>query len=240
MKKFTLVVAMLALTTLGLNAQELNFVHEGKVLENGATVRVESYRDQGYGYCMFDAAVFVQNAGTTDVEASLKVEVTAGESIGYCHFMEGDAKCMAVAAGKSLTRTRTMKAGETHNPEVHSLTTYKVDNATLKFQSTVVFTLTYGSTTKSVTVEFDYDATTSISASTVKPELFVAGQELRYSFDNAADRWLNIYSITGSLVKRLPLETAGSVSLCNLNKGVYLYEVVENGQRVAAHKCVLR
>lgn len=239
MRKLTL-MAVWALASLGLNAQELNFVHEGKVLENGATVRVEAMKELGGGYGNIDAEVFVQNAGATDVEASLKIEVTEGETIGFCHFMESTGTCMAVAAGKSLTRTRTMKAGETHDPEVHSMMSYKLDNATLKFQSTVVYTLTYGSTSKSVTVELDYDAATSITASNVKPELFVAGQELRYNFDKAADRWLNIYSITGSLVKRLPLETAGSVSLSNLNKGVYLYEVVENGQRVAAHKCVLR
>ena len=46
MRKLTL-MAVWALASLGLNAQELNFVHEGKVLENGATVRVESMKDMG-------------------------------------------------------------------------------------------------------------------------------------------------------------------------------------------------
>ena len=70
--------------------------------------------------------------------------------------------------------------------------------------------------------------------------VFVAGNQVVYSFDAPAARQLNVYSVTGALVKQEALESAGMVSLQALGKGIYLYEVVENGERVAARKCVVR
>ena len=65
-------------------------------------------------------------------------------------------------------------------------------------------------------------------------------QETNSLIIDVANRQLNIYNVTGSLVKSVSLETEGTVAINSLNKGVYIYEVKENGKRIAAHKCVIR
>ena len=107
-------------------------------------------------------------------------------------------------------------------------------------QAVFLYELTYGDVTKTITVEIDYDPTVSIDDVNAEKSVFVAGNQVVYSFDAPAARQLNVYSVTGALVKQEVLESAGTVSLNALGKGIYLYEVVENGERVAARKCVVR
>lgn len=240
MKKFTFIAA-LAFLTWGANAQTLEFTHEGEVVPDGTELEIKEYKVLQEGVLgQMDGEVFIKNTGTADVEASLTIRVIEGEDIGYCHFMDGTGTCTTIASGNSLTRTRTMKAGEEHDPEVHALGFIHMANPQA-FYSVVEYKLEYGSTTKTITVKLNYDPeAASISSTKVGNSIFQAGNELSYSFDKAASRQLNIYSVTGAKVKNLTLENAGTVSLANLNKGIYLYEVVENGKRVAAHKCVVR
>ncbi len=122
------------------------------------------------------------------------------------------------------------------DPQVHSLYAWTEDTG----HSVVRFELSYGDVTKTVTAEINYDASVSIDDVNAEKSVFVAGNQVVYSFDVPAARQLNVYSVTGALVKQEVLETAGTVSLNALGKGIYLYEVVENGERVAAHKCVVR
>lgn len=241
MKKITLIAA-LAFGAMGINAQELNFVREGNVVPDGTVLEVTTPKDKGGGFGEMNAELFVQNPGSDDVKAELTISVLEGEGIAYCHFMDGMmGTCMVVNKDKPLARTRTMKAGETHDPEVHNLVPFKLDDEKFKFNSTVEFKLVYGGTTKKVTVKYNYNpGGSSISSVYGENNVYVADNALQYAFDKAANRSLNIYSITGSLVKSEVLDNAGSVALDNLNKGVYLYEIMENGKRIAAHKCVIR
>ncbi len=240
MRKFTLIAA-LAFSVMGINAQELNFVREGEVVKDGATLEVKSMKETNPGFGKFDAELLVQNAGTEDQEATLTISVLDGSDIAFCGFGNGkETTCLMVSKEEPQTRKRTMKAGETNDPEVHTLAPLKMNDSSVKFYSKVEYKLTYGSTTKTVIVDFNYGDAASMSTVYGESNVYVADNALQYSFGNAANRSLNIYSITGALVKSEVLENAGTVSLNNLNKGVYLYEIMQNGKRIAAHKCVIR
>lgn len=236
MRKFTLIAA-LAFSVMGVNAQELNFVRGGEVIKDGTTLEVKELTETNPGFGKLDAELFVQNAGTEDQEATLTISVLDGSDIGFCGF---GSQCIMVIKGEPKARTRIMKAGETNDPQVHTMQPFKMNDSSVKFYSKVEYKLTYGSTIKTVIVDFNYGDAASISTVYGESNVYVADNALQYSFGNAANRSLNIYSITGALVKSEVLENAGTVSLNNLNKGVYLYEIMQNGNRVAAHKCVIR
>lgn len=251
MRKFTFIVT-LAFCVMGANAQNLEFVRNGQVVPDSTTIDVTEPIGAGTMEMKMDAEIFVNNPGTEDVGAILTISVLEGESIAFCGF-DNDiiGQCVNVELNSPITKPlkdgvmqpeKTIKAGESIDPELHTMSmveTYTPLTFKTSFVSTVKYELSYGSTTKTVTVNFNYDAA-GINSVNANANIFQAGNELNYSFDKAGTHQLNIYNVTGSLVKKQTLDTAGTVVLNSLNKGVYIYEVIENGKRIAAHKCVIR
>ena len=139
--------------------------------------------------------------------------------------------------GIPMVKSASIFPNETMALDVHTMQPWNPAEAG---HSVVRYELTYGDVTKTVTAEINYDPTVSIADVDATKSVFVANNQVVYSFDAPAARQLNVYSVTGALVKQEVLETAGTVSLNALGKGIYLYEVVENGERVAARKCVVR
>lgn len=248
MRKFTFIAA-LAFCAMGANAQTVEFVRDGQVLEDGATVSVtdtivtyiQEYKGQIITTYQVDAEILVRNSGSEDQNASLTITVKDGDAIGFCGF--GQESCVSVTKTEPLTRTTTVPAGESLDPAVHTNPDFMYDGDFSKakaFNSIVEYKIVYGSTTKMVTVNFNFEPSTAINSVNANVNIFQSGNELNYSFDKVGNHQLNVYNVTGSLVKKQALETAGTVALDNLNKGVYIYEVTENGKRITAHKCVIR
>lgn len=247
MRKFTFIAA-LAFCAMGANAQTVEFVRDGQVLEDGAIVSVTDtivtyigeYQGKIFISYQLDAEILVRNSGSESQNASLTINVKDGKSVGYCGF--GTTTCTFVEVGAPVKRTTDIPAGIVVNPDVH-FGPYDIIDGNFNqtpINSVIEYKLEYGSTTKTVTVNFNYDPSTAINSVNANANIFQSGNELNYSFDKVGNHQLNVYNVTGSLVKKQALETAGTVALDNLNKGVYIYEVTENGKRIAAHKCVIR
>ena len=232
MRKFTFLAA-LALMAGGASAQSVDFVHNDEVLADGATVKVTELYNLSGDYYYLNPEVNLRNTGEEAVDFTLAVSNLEGELLAFC----GMGGCVAPMPGVPVEKSGTIHPNETIDLEVHTMAFWNPAEAGY---SKVSYELTYGDVTKTVTAEVDYDPTVSIDDVNAEKSVFVAGNQVVYSFDAPAARQLNVYSVTGALVKQEALESAGMVSLQALGKGIYLYEVVENGERVAARKCVVR
>lgn len=235
MRKFTFLAAALAFVAGGANAQ-IEFVHNDEIVENGATVVITELHALSETYFQVKSDVMLKNIGEEETDYTLTItlqENNTSEEFSCCGF----GTCVSLNLGIPLKNTGTLYSNELKDPQVDVQGFWDPANAA---QAVFLYELTYGDVTKTITVEIDYDPTVSIDDVNAEKSVFVADNEVVYSFDAPAARQLNVYSVTGALVKQEVLETAGTVSLNALGKGIYLYEVVENGERVSAHKCVVR
>ena len=233
MRKFTFLAA-LAFVAGGAGAQSVDFVHNDEIVVDGATVDVTELYNLSGDYYYLNPEVNLRNTGEEAVDFTVSVTNVEGELLAFCGI---DGSCVAPMPGVPVEKSGTIHPNETIDLDVHTMAFWNPAEAGY---SKVSYELTYGDVMKTVTAVVDYDPTVSIDDVNAAKSVFVAGNQVVYSFDAPAARQLNVYSVTGALVKQEALESAGTVSLNALGKGIYLYEVVENGERVAAHKCVVR
>lgn len=233
MRKFTFLAA-LAFVAGGAGAQSVDFVHNDEVVADGATVEVTELYNLSGDYYYLNPEVNLRNTGEEAVDFTVSVTNVEGELLAFCGI---DGSCVAPMPGVPVEKSGTIHPNETIDLDVHTMAFWNPAEAGY---SKVSYELTYGDVMKTVTAVVDYDPTVSIDDVNAAKSVFVADNQVVYSFDAPAARQLNVYSVTGALVKQEALESAGTVSLNALGKGIYLYEVVENGERVAARKCVVR
>lgn len=214
-------------------AQSLVFYSNGKALSEGATITASELE-----YDMIKAPVIVKNDGTSDVSATLTVTMTGLEGeggLGYCGWEGGG--CASLALDSPVSRTTTIGAGVEMDPEVEAIS----------FESgswgKATFELTYGSTKKTIYAEFIHPAT-SISSAKAEKNVVVVSKEgiadVNYSFDTDGLRVVNVYSVTGELVtSKVITGMEGNLSLA-LNKGIYLYSIVEKGKVAGTSKFTVK
>ena len=234
MRKFTLLVALL-LSCAFTFAQSIEFTREGSVVASGSAVTVTEINPDKRA---MDPELLVVNNGQEALAVTLKVTTmrVTGGFIGFCGFEEGEfGNCIPVNVGTPVSKTMTLAAGASKNPDVE-LQTPKDD-----VDGEVMLELIVGDNViNTITVNFLRGSYNSINSLDANTNVYFSGNEFSYHFNDVANRQLNIYNVTGSLVKSVSLETEGTVAINSLNKGVYIYEVQENGKRIAAHKCVIR
>ena len=96
-------------------------------------------------------------------------------------------------------------------------------------------------TTISVTLKMTNDPSEAgVSAVKASHSINVANGTLNYAFANAAQRTINLYAMSGQMVKSISTAKAsGAVELAGLRNGIYLYRVVENGKTLCG-KLIVR
>lgn len=96
----------------------------------------------------------------------------------------------------------------------------------------------------SFTIRYVYDAehATGIAGVTAnQAQVVFTGNALNCQFANAASRTVQVYSLDGKLVKSVATSQAqATISLNDLQQGVYVYSVAEGGQKVKSGKVVLK
>ena len=70
-------------------------------------------------------------------------------------------------------------------------------------------------------------------------KLGFANNQLTYNFPKVANYSVNVYSVSGALVKSENLSQSGSLSLDGMQRGLYIAEVKANGKKIATHKCLV-
>ena len=233
MKKiFTLVFsALIALTA----SAQIEITKDGKVIKEGETV--EFFADEivlSPDFAIIECAPHeptIKNISNNDVQVNILVEKLSKEDqLTVCSFGACD-----IIMGMSGSKSGTIKAGKSENMEVHAgqfeKGQYKSYNAKV--------TVTCGSFKLSFFEKFTYADPTGIE-STHADKVTVNNKQLSYSFANNATHSLNIYGVSGRLVKSTELAQNGTVALNDLHRGVYIYEILTDGKRTAAHKFVVR
>ena len=93
-------------------------------------------------------------------------------------------------------------------------------------------------------INYVYDAehATGIAGVTAnQAQVVFTGNALNCQFANAASRTVQVYSLDGKLVKSVATSQAqATISLNDLQQGVYVYSVAEGGQKVKSGKVVLK
>jgi hypothetical protein len=234
MKKiFTLLLFIF--TTFAANAQ-VEFIHNGKVVEEGATIEFKAeVLDFGGGFTMVTCEPnepFVKNTGSSTASVTVKVEKTDpdNDQLTWCGIT---SSCMPIK-GASESRRCTLGAGEQSALALHGTFT---DGVYATYTAKV--TASVSGSERTIYIKFVYDDEANIE-STVADMVKVNGNTIHYNFASNGNRTLNVYGVSGRLMKSVKIGQNGTLSLQGLQRGAYIYEVKLNGQRQQAHKFILR
>ena len=241
MKKiFTLVFCVLA--AFNANAQ-IEITKGGEILKDGNTAEFyakEELFTPDFGVASCDPQEpTIKNTGSSLVKVDITVKQEKENTFMWCMGVDekgnpGIGTCLPIA-GLSETKRVNLPAGKEVNLDLHWL------DIMFKEYKTDVATVTVSANGKSQTIKmkFIYSDPTGIE-SLNNDQMRVANKQFTYNFSSNADRVLNVYGVSGRMVKSATLAQNGSVSLNDLQHGVYIYEVQTNGKRTATHKFVVR
>lgn len=254
MKKILLFVAA-AVAAVSVQAQSVQMMYKGEVLQDGAVVEVTEY-DAEAGEMPWHVE-FKNNTGT-DVEVIMSYESydnKYSELMGIPGFGDGLSLCTwQCVAGESVTAPAFYVDAE-GNPDCAFHTAFMImsnqpdfggyQDAYIKADYMLVNAANEDDFTY-VTVIFDYAkyvAAVNKAGVNNNMNVYQRGANLvcNYAFDAVAERSLVVTNIVGARVANVALDgNNGEVSLDRLSKGVYVYTLVENGRNVKSQKIVVR
>lgn len=238
MKKiFTLsIISILALCA---NAQKLSWECDGKAVANGSSVvstAVENAVIPGYRE-FHNLKPELLLLSDTEGQVVITAEYVSGPTISVCPNvcanLDGDNTKYTF---DPLEVSANGKADMTIHAELSSAT--EIATAVVKVSAMYV---DQPETTISVTLKMTNDPSEAgVSAVKASHSINVANGTLNYAFANAAQRTINLYAMSGQMVKSISTAKAsGAVELAGLRNGIYLYRVVENGKTLCG-KLIVR
>ncbi len=257
MKKI-LLMAVAAVAAMSVQAQAVQFIYHGEVLQDGAVVEVDEY-DPKTGEMPWHVE-FKNNTGA-DVEVVMSYDSYDNKyaELEGMGFGDGMSLCttQCVAGANVVAPSFIVTAdGETLNPDngmhidIHAA--FMIMSASMMGYTDAYvkadFLLTNAANEDDytyATVIFDYSKVASVENADVnnKVNVFQRGANLvcNYAFDAVAARSLVLTNIVGARVASVALDgNNGEVALDRLPKGVYVYTLVENGRNVKSQKIIVR
>ena len=238
MKKiFTLVFCVLAAFTA--NAQ-VEILDNDKTVANGSTFEVLGHSDnfgteeEPFYMVSFEHDPFIINKGNSKTNVTVTVTKTnADDILSWCY----GGTCLPFS-GTSLTQKITLNAGQKESLQLHP-DEFSID-ATQARTISVKLEVSANGKKENYTINYVYNPNATGIESTQADRVAVANKQLSYNFSNNADRQLNVYGVSGRLVKSEALSQNGVVALTDLHRGVYIYEITANGKRTSTHKFVIK
>ena len=239
MKKiFTLsIISILALCA---NAQKLSWECDGKAVANGSSVVSTAVENE----VIIPGKLEFHNLkpellllSDTEGQVVITAEYVSGPTISVCPNvcanLDGDNTKYTF---DPLEVSANGKADMTIHAELSSAT--EIATAVVKVSAMYV---DQPETTISVTLKMTNDPSEAgVSAVKASHSINVANGTLNYAFANAAQRTINLYAMSGQMVKSISTAKAsGAVELAGLRNGIYLYRVVENGKTLCG-KLIVR
>ena len=238
MKKiFTL--SLISILALCANAQKLSWECDGKAVANGSSVvstAVENAVIPGYRE-FHNLKPELLLLSDTEGQVVITAEYVSGPTISVCPNvcanLDGDNTKYTF---DPLEVSANGKADMTIHAELSSAT--EIATAVVKVSAMYV---DQPETTISVTLKMTNDPSEAgVSAVKASHSINVANGTLNYAFANAAQRTINLYAMSGQMVKSISTAKAsGAVELAGLRNGIYLYRVVENGKTLCG-KLIVR
>ena len=236
MKKiFTLLFsALVALTT----TAQIEITKDGKVVKDGDTIEffAEEFDFGEYGGSMVDCAPsqpMIENKGA-DTKVTITVEKADAQNDKFTWCMAMTGTCTSID-GPSKTISGKFAKGHKEGLALHA--DFKIGEYNTY---TAYVTVKANGQSQKFTIKFIYSKDATGIESTQADQVTVSNKQLSYSFSNNADRQLNVYGVSGRLVKSEALSQNGVVALNDLHRGVYIYEITANGKRTSTHKFVIK
>ena len=242
MKKiFTLVVC--ALMAFSANAQ-IQITKDGKEIKDGETVEFFAEEQELFpGFSILECSPsepLIKNLGSSTSRVDVTVKQEHSMDLTWCIGVDKDGNLGAGScspiSGLSESKFVNLPANKSVGLDLHAMNftsgQYKTYTAQIK--------ITANNKTTNFTIKFIYSDPAGIEDTHAAEQVKVSNNVLSYNFGSNADRQLNVYGVSGRLVKSSELAQHGNISLAGLHRGVYIYEIVANGKRVAAHKFVVK
>lgn len=236
-KIFTLI--LFACCSLISMAQQLSFVADGKILENGSKyvsdkVEITSVGPLGNKY-FFDLGVSLK------AEKAGNVVVSVTSNRGEIQFCSLDGQCIVVKAGEIVKKTGHLNSGVELDLEIHHDAGF-IQEVNPIITTEAVISAWYEDAPNekiSLNVVMSNDpAVTAIDAvEATSAQIAFADGILSYQFAKAGQYTLSLYTLSGEKVVQKTVEgESGKISL-PLQRGVYVYTV--NGGAVPANGKIL-
>ena len=239
MKKiFTLsIISILALCA---NAQKLSWECDGKAVANGSSVVSTAVENE----VIIPGKLEFHNLkpellllSDTEGQVVITAEYVSGPTISVCPNvcanLDGDNT-------KYTFDPLEVSANSKTDMTIHAALSSATEIATAVVKVSVMY-VDQPETTISVTLKMTNDPSEAgVSAVKASHSINVANGTLNYAFANAAQRTINLYAMSGQMVKSISTAKAsGAVELAGLRNGIYLYRVVENGKTLCG-KLIVR
>lgn len=239
MKKiFTLsIISILALCA---NAEKLSWECDGKAVADGSSVvstagEVDVKIPGVIENFVLKPELFLLS--DTDGEVVITAEYVSGPTISVC-----PESCVSLNGSKITHTFNPIKVSTNGKADmaihVELSSTTEIATAVVKVSAMYV---DQPETTISVTLKMTNDPSEAgVSAVKASHSINVANGTLNYAFANAAQRSINLYAMSGQMVKSISTAKAsGAVELAGLRTGIYLYRIVENGKTLCG-KLIVR
>ena len=238
MKKiFTLsIISILALCA---NAQKLSWECDGKAVANGSSVvstAVENAVIPGYRE-FHNLKPELLLLSDTEGQVVITAEYVSGPTISVCPNvcanLDGDNT-------KYTFDPLEVSANSKTDMTIHAALSSATEIATAVVKVSAMY-VDQPETTISVTLKMTNDPSEAgVSAVKASHSINVANGTLNYAFANAAQRTINLYAMSGQMVKSISTAKAsGAVELAGLRNGIYQYRGVENGKTLCG-KLIVR
>lgn len=247
MKKLLLSIALVGVTALGTLAQELQFVYNGKVLENGAIISYNDYQTligsvnedgyTSYAMIMVEPPVEIEYVGG-DLTAEVNIQATSqtGQVIDICTGGTCISGLNPIKNEVSFEKNKPLElqCGYTQltftNEQVIIPYTKILVEAWLSYdedkEDVYAVTLILGDNSDSGVEGIVNDLNT----------VTVDGKTL--SYDLTGVNTINVYGLSGKTLLSREVAGRGSISLASLPKGIYVYKVA--GKNGKSGKFVIR
>ena len=205
----------------------------GKVIENGGTIEFKAEEtDLGGGFVILDCAPtapYLTNKGASSANLTVTVTRTEVDKLTWCGIT---TTCLPMTTLQEV-RSASLGAGQKTPLQLHA------DFESGQYATyTAEVTARLGSDTKKITIKFVYADRSGIQSTQANQTIRYNGQALQYHATRPAI--LNVYSTAGRLVKSERINGDGNLNLNDLNQGVFMYEVVSDGVRMASGKVLVK
>lgn len=253
MKKYLLILSLLIANIVSVQAQirvfkDMTLTEE--ITDQGRIIFTTAETDDfgtGQDVMGADYPYFVPSDLATATPYEVCVTLIAADDAQYSAYWCGvSGSCMTMTK-TSETRTGTTSGreiGGVYSPSIfdsmqfHLYFTHGVPcNVTAKVDVTCD-----GDPVLTFYEIFNYDGTTDIASVNSNNEgINFDGANANYQFATTVSRMLHIYSLDGRLVRSEALNSpCGTVNLSNLIRGVYVYQLTENGKQIKSGKTIIR
>lgn len=253
MKKLTTLFAFM-LSAMFVSAQDVVITNNGIILEDKAVVEVEAYEiiDEEpewnsaaaftYGVDpngnILPNQLYLKNQTSIDQPVNLTITVLSKENVtglGVCTLNS----CMGIPTTVFTKQGTISGSGESPENNMLNLDAHFTFGTPgyVKFQ----VDLQVGLTQRTLFVNMNYTPGGSGVHSTLNDaELSMNGNNIIYKLAEAGQHTIDVYNVTGSLVKSVEVGQEGTLSLEGLSKGIYIYTAKTNGKQVAVQKCIIK